>query len=249
MKFLLRIKPWWLAILSGGKAAFEWLRVFLSDGIWKVAFKWLRGIFGPLALLFGPLTIFVLTLLVWRISAGTEAIWIDHLLGTSGLGEAATTNRVAITNNASLGKSGLEEAATVKWETVKALAQTLFGFGLIIGIYVAYRRALALDKTAEAQHNANEQKMFNDATAKLGDKSAASVRLGGIYALDRLARLNETYLASIKEILGGHLRETTQQKDYQKEYKNKPSNEIQSLFKILNELNRLSKERKDDEQS
>ena len=125
-----------------------------------------------------------------------------------------------------LGTSQLEAP---KWEAIKTLSQALFGTAIAFGIYVAYRRVLASD-------NANEQQVFNEATAKLGDGSA-SVRLGGIYALDKLAGSNKDYLTRIAEILCAHLRETTQQKSYQAKYKDKPSNEIQSLVKVLSKLN------------
>ena len=203
---------------------------------------------------------FLFVLLVGRLFFGPEATWLDCLLGTSDLEIEA------------------------KRETIKDLAQAVFGLILFLGLYIAFRRTRALEdtakaqqktakaqqettqaqqetakaqnKTAQAQHNANEQKMFNDATAKLGDKSP-SVRLGGIYALDRLARLNETYLASIVEILCAHLRETAQQdrdedKDkekYAEKYKDEPSNEIQSLLEVLSGLNKLSEEKKEDGQS
>ena len=194
--------------------------------------KWIpRGIFWSLCFLF--------VLLVGRLFSGPEATWLDCLLGTSDLETAA------------------------KRETIKDLAGALFGFIVVLGLYVAFRRTRALEDTAQAQHNANEQKLFNDATAKLGDKSP-SVRLGGIYALDRLARLNETYLASIVEILCAHLRETAQQdrdeekdkkkdgeageKKYAEQYKDEPSNEIQSLLEVLSGLNRFSEEKKGDKQ-
>ena len=162
-----------------------------------------------------------------------------------------------------LGISNLETKIT--WETIN---QALFGLVLIVGIYVAYRRALALEETAHAQHDANEQKMFSEATENLGHQTA-SVRLGGIYALDRLARSNEGYLVSIVEILCAHLRETTQQsndeekdgeegkredekrdkKKYTEKHKDKPSNEIQSLLEVLSGLNQFSKEKQKDKQS
>ena len=223
------IKRWGLFILSG-----EW--------IWRNDFKSLRVTLAIFAFI-------LFVAILCRGFGGPEANWIDGWLGTSQL-----------------------EAP--KWETIKILGQALLGLGAIIGIYAAYRRASGIEaaakaqqetaqaqkktaeaqhKTAQAQHDANEQKMFNDATAKLGDKSA-SVRLGGIYALDKLAKLhlersNQDDLASIVEILCAHLRETTQQKDYQENHKNKPSNEIQSLLEVLSGLNKLSEAKQEDEQS
>ena len=213
---------------------------FLSAKTWKCAFEFLRVTFVFISLVLASILFIAI---LWRISDGSEVNWIDDWLGTSHLEEKA------------------------RLETIKTLGQ---GLGVIIGIYVVYRRARASDKiaqaqqkTAQAQHNANEQKMFNDATAKLSDKSA-SVRLGGIYALDTLARSNEAYLVRIVKILCAHLRETAKQskdeedkkkdgeaseKKYAEQYKDKPSNEIQSLLEVLSELNRFSEEKKGDRQS
>ena len=199
------LKPWHYLIL-------------LSDKKWKIAFELLRVIFG---IIFGILAIALLVLIFWRVFSGTEAIWVDNLLGTSGLEEGMET--------------------TIKWQTIKTLGQALFGFVLIFGIYVAYRRALAMEKTAQAQYDANEQEIFNEATDKLGHESA-SVRLGGIYGLSKLTRSNKEYLENIAEILCAHLRETTQQTDYQEKYKDKPSNEIQSLLNTLSRLNAVNEE-------
>ena len=256
MKFLLRIKQYLTrtpaAIRPSKTKAQEADTIQRNYSI--LLDRWIPGVLFVLLC-------FLFVLLVGRLFFGPEATWLDCLLGTSDIATAA------------------------KRETIKDLAQALFGLILFLGLYIAFRRTRALEdtakaqqetakaqqettqaqqetakaqnKTAQAQHNANEQKMFNDATAKLGDKSAASVRLGGIYALDRLARLNQTYLASIVEILSAHLRETAQQdrdekKDKEKyaaQYKDKPSNEIQSLLDVLSGLNKLSEEKKDDEQS
>ena len=224
----------------------RWILSILPDKMWEFASNLASLVFSFGAILFTPLTVILLISLIWRIFAGEGPMPIDNLLGTSGLKEE-------------------EAETTVKRETVKTLAQALFGLALIAGIYIAYMRARASD-------NANEQQMFNDATAKLSDESA-SVRLGGIYALDRLARSKEAYLVRIVKILCTHLRETAQQdrdeekdkkKDgeegkkenekrdkekYAEKYKDKPSNEIQSLLEVLSELNRFSEEKQGDGQS
>ena len=105
-----------------------------------------------------------------------------------------------------------------------------------VGIYVAYRRAKAMEDTAKAGHDANEQKAYNEAVANLGNKNP-SVRLGGIYGLFDLAQSNRSKSRNITEILCAHLRETTQRKSYQKDNNLQPSNEIQSLLDVLCELN------------
>ena len=170
---------------------------------------------------------FILSIaILWHVFDVPGANWIDDRLGTA-----------------------------TKLETIKILAQALFGLVIIFGLYVAYRRALASDKTAEAhrrtaktQQVANEQQRYNEAIAKLDDQSP-SVWRGGIYALDILARSNEAYLVSIADILCDRLQKTTQQKSYQKEHEDEPSDEIQFLLRILTGLNKFSEEKKGDRQS
>ena len=196
----------------------------------KAAFEFLHASFVVISLV---LAFVLFVAILGRIFDESEVNWIDCWLGTSHL------------------------AAKAKLETIKILGQ---GLGVIIGIYVVYRRARASDKIAQAHHNANEQKLFNDANTKLAHKSDI-VRLGGIYALQELAESNKNYLARITKILCAHLREeTTRQGDdkekdkkkdkekYAEQYKDKPSNEIQSLLEVLSELNKLSEEKQGDGQ-
>ena len=135
-----------------------------------------------------------------------------------------------------------------KEDTITILGILLTVVLAIIGVLFNPKKTRAPEETSKAQHDANEQQMLSDATEKLGDKSP-SVRIGGIYALDTLARSNEPYLVRIVKILCAHLRETAKQKDYQENHKNEPSNEIQSLLEVLSELNRFSEEKKEGKQS
>ena len=230
--------------ISSGKNAWKtfikqrWVLFILSgEWIWRNDFKLLRVTLAVLA--------FILSIaILWHVFDVPGANWIDDRLGTA-----------------------------TKLETIKILTQALFGLVVIFGLYVAYMRARALGttakaqqettqaqqetaeaqhKTAQAQHSTNEQKMFNDATKQLGNELTI-VRLGGIYALDKLARLhleraNQDDLASIVKILCAYLREITQQKNYQENHRNEPSNEIQSLLKVLTGLNKSSEEKKEDRQ-
>ena len=60
-----------------------------------------------------------------------------------------------------------------------------------------------------------------------------SVRQGGTHALFHLALKDKGLRASIAGILCAHIRETTSNKDYQEQNKNKPSTEMQSLLRLL----------------
>ena len=143
------------------------------------------------------------------------------------------------------------------WEWLQAVGYVITVAIAIRAIYVANRRAMAMEDSAKAGHetaraghetakaghenarvghDANEQKTYNDAVANLGNEKP-SVRLGGIYGLFDLAQSKRQRSRNITEILCAHLRETTQRKDYQKDNSQQPSNEIQSLLNVLCELN------------
>ena len=205
--------------ISSGKRT--WENHIKRWGAFILSGEWLwRNDFKLLRVTLAVLAFILSVAILWRVFDWPEANWIDDRLGTA-----------------------------TKLETIKILAQALFGLVIIFGLYVAYLRARASDKTAKTQQDANEQQRFNEAIAKLEDQSA-SVRQGGIYALDVLARLNKkNHLVSIVDILCTRLQKTTQQKNYQKKYKDKPSDEIQLLLRILTGLNKFSEEKQRDRQS
>ena len=138
-----------------------------------------------------------------------------------------------------LGGNILGIALGDKREVLTFLGLTTAGLVLIAQALVNNRRAKGVEETAKAQQQtaqaqlgSNQQTLFDTAIAKLGD-AAASVRLGGIYALYHFALDNSKRAQSTVEILCAHLRETTQNKKYQEEYKERPSNEVQSLLDLL----------------
>ena len=229
MTFLLRIKQY---LARPRTAAYRIYRSAISLGkrAWENHIKrWGTIILSgetwrsAFKLLLVILALVLFIAIFWRIFDGPGANWIDGWLKTA-----------------------------AKGETITILGIFLSAVLTIIGFLFTPKKARAAEETSKVQHDANEQQMFNDATAKLGNDSS-SVRIGGIYALDKLAKLhlersNQDDLASIVEILCAHLRETTQQKDYQENYEDKPSNEIQSLLKVLIELNQSNEEEQEDRQ-
>ena len=162
---------------SAWRACIKLLRFLtqLSDRIWKVTFTLLRAI----------LIIFALVLFIaifWRVFDWPGANWINGWLGTSWL------------------------ATAVKWKTIRLYLSDLSVLVLVLGVYFAYKTARASEKAAKAQQQtmqlqqkANDDRMYNEAIANL-DHQSNNVRSGGIHALDRLAKSNETYLLSIVEI-------------------------------------------------
>ncbi len=94
-----------------------------------------------------------------------------------------------------------------------------------------------MEDSANAAHAANEQKVYTEAVASLGNEDSASARLGGIYGLYDLAQSKPERHKSIAEILCAHLRETTQAEDYKRDHPREPSNEVASLLGVLCKLN------------
>ena len=85
------------------------------------------------------------------------------------------------------------------------------------------------DGTEQGQR---QDRLKNDAIEHLGHKSA-SVRLGGAYELFHLARDTPDFRQTVLDILCAHIRQTTGEPEYRKDYKQKPSEEIQSLLALL----------------
>ena len=135
--------------------------------------------------------------------------------------------------------------------TAKNKILTFLGIGMG-GILVAlqalmsYKRAKAMEKTAEAQADAAKaqadavskteqglrQERLKNAIEHLGHDSS-SVRLGGAYELFHLAEDNKDLRKTAFDMLCLHIRQTTGEKEYQENYKSKPSEEIQSLLTLL----------------
>ena len=146
------------------------------------------------------------------------------------------------------GLFGAEE----KFRVLEFLGVAMGGVLLAIGAVIAHKRAVALERAAEAQAGAataqaaankgaedgRRQERLKNAIEHLGHESD-SVRLGGAYELFHLARDTEEardtkdLCQTVMDILCAHIRRTTSDKNYQDNYKSKPSEEIESLLNLL----------------
>ena len=112
----------------------------------------------------------------------------------------------------------------------------------VVSIWLALsadKRANAMDATAKNTEEGQRQERLKNAIEHLGHKRD-SVRMGGAYELFHLAKdtEDEDLRQTVLDILCAHIRQTTtgqttRGKDYQTEYKTKPSEEIQSLLTLL----------------
>ena len=133
-----------------------------------------------------------------------------------------------------------------KFETLKFLGISMGGVLIALQALMSYKRAKALEDTANAQAratkeqaNANRhtergqrQERLKNAIEHLGHTSD-SVRLGGAYELFHLARDTEDLRQTVLDILCAHIRRTTGESEYRKAHESKPSEEVQSLLTLL----------------
>ena len=142
---------------------------------------------------------------------------------------------------------------SAKNETLTFLGIGMGGVLLALQAMMSYKRAKALEDTANAQAEAakaqakatEEQAKANEKTEQgqrqerlknaiehLGTRKD-SVRLGGAYELFHLAQDTKDLRQTVLDILCAHIRRTTGEAEYRKKYKSKPSEEIQSLLTLL----------------
>lgn len=140
-----------------------------------------------------------------------------------------------------------------KNEVLKFLGIGIAGLLLMLQAAIANRRAKAVQQTAEAhaeaakaqasaakqQAVANEyteqgqrQERLKNAIEHLGNRSE-SVRLGGAHELLHLAKDVKELRNTVFDILCAHIRAITAQTTYREWYRERPSEEIQSILTLL----------------
>ncbi len=93
----------------------------------------------------------------------------------------------------------IKERVGLKIEFIKTAAQTLGGLFFLVTIYVAWANL-------EVSQEKYKTDLFVQAIKQLGDEKM-EVRLGGIYALERIARDSEKDHGPIMEVLTAYVRE------------------------------------------
>ena len=86
------------------------------------------------------------------------------------------------------------------------LVQILTGLLVLAGLYWTSRRVLAAEDNVRVAEEGHITDRFTKAIAQLGDKEMA-IRLGGIYALERIAKDSEKDHGPIMEVLTAYVRE------------------------------------------
>ena len=134
----------------------------------------------------------------------------------------------------------------VKNATLKFLGIGMGGVLVALQALMSYKRAKALEDTANAQAEAAKAQAIANQNTEQGQRQERlknaiehlghgknSVRLGGAYELFHLAEETKEWRQTILDILCAHIRQTTGKSKYRAEHKSKPSEEIQSLLTLL----------------
>ena len=135
-------------------------------------------------------------------------------------------------------------------EARKTLAQILGGLALLFGLYLTWRRITAAEKTAEATLKSAETALqnvrvaqdsqiterFTRAIGQLGH-GKLEIRLGGIYALERIARDSEMDHWPVMEVLTAYVRENAPWKENSSPSKQdgapNPRTDVQAILTVL----------------
>ena len=181
----------------------------LLDALAK-AWQWLANRDIPNALLVALLTSFALVFVLVMVSESIEQC-VSELLGLVG----------------------------EKNKVLPFLGLGMGGILLALQALASHRRAVAMEKTANSQAEANQlteqgqqHERLKNAIERLGNASA-SMRLSSTYELFNLARGTEELRQMIFAILCAHIRRTTREDEYQKTYPSEPSEEVQSLLNLI----------------
>lgn len=141
--------------------------------------------------------------------------------------------------------AGSKELIDVQNEYRKIFVQIIGGIAILYGLYLTARRTKAIEDTSRSQFEAlkiSEEgqitERFTRAVEQLGS-GKLELRLGGIYALERIARDSAKDHLTVMEVLTAFLKEHTKiskekkQQDRENRIKKKPSEynieEIESL--------------------
>ena len=147
------------------------------------------------------------------------------------------------------------ELAKLTDEYRRTLVQGLGGFFLLVGLYWTSRRVLAAeDNVRVAQDNVRVAEeghiteRFTKAIEQLGQKGPdnMAIRLGGIYALERIAKNSEEDHGPIMEVLTAYVREkATKQGKYAEEAAVKPTTDIQAILTVIGRRETIGINRRD----
>ena len=101
----------------------------------------------------------------------------------------------------------ISERLPIEIELIKTLSQTMLGALVVVTLYFTWRRVSAAEQAGTIAREGQITERFTRAVEQLGNKDNMAVRLGGIYALERIARDSERDHWQVMEVLTAFARE------------------------------------------
>ena len=139
------------------------------------------------------------------------------------------------------------ELAKLEDEYRRTFAQSIGGFFLLVGLYLGWLRVKAAQETVRVAEEGQITERFTRAIQQLGDDENMAIRLGGIYALERIARDSEKDHGPIMEVLTAYVREkATKGGKYAEEAAQEPTTDIQALLTVIGRRETTGKGRRND---
>ena len=128
----------------------------------------------------------------------------------------------------------------------RTLAQILGGLALLYGLYLTQRRIVATEDNVRIAQEGQVTERFTRAIEQLGNDNLA-IRLGGIYALERLAKDSEKDHGPIMEVLTAYVREQApRQEEDTHNGAEKPPTDIQAILTVIGRRETTGKNRGND---
>ena len=118
----------------------------------------------------------------------------------------------------------------------RTLAQGIGGFFLFVGLYLGWLRVKAAQETVRVAEEGQITERFTRAIEQLGQEGEGkmAIRLGGIYALERIARDSEKDHGPIMEVLTAYVREKApRRKEDIPPAAEKPPTDIQAILTVI----------------
>ena len=126
------------------------------------------------------------------------------------------------------------------------IVQIITGILVLVGMYWTSRRVLAAEKTVRVAEEGQITERFTRAIDQLGQegKGKMAIRLGGIYALERIARDSETDHGPIMEVLTAYVRENApRQEEVIPPAAEKMPTDIQAILTVISRRETTGKNR------
>jgi uncharacterized protein YjbI with pentapeptide repeats len=119
-----------------------------------------------------------------------------------------------------------EKHINLENELRKTVAQIFGGLLVLIGLYFTYEQLVAARVSIQVSQQTQLTDEYSKAVEQLGNNSS-QIRLGGIYALQRLEENSDTYTSIVKNVLSMYIRQKSKLPDSSK------FDEIQAALTVI----------------